>query len=241
MRSLSGFFFLFAVSLAVVPSPARADRFDDALRLIDRGTKLMDLGDYRSALKLFAAAQTLMPDKPNPYRLLGLAHARLGDCTEAGANFDLFLKMVPPNDPRVAEVRNERVNCHEPSASDKVKPLTPTGGLAVETKPAGAAVRLDGAPQALGQTPYTAPEVPAGSHIVALSLQGFKDASQSVDVKAGETARLALTLTPLKSKRWVWVVVGVTVGVLAAAGVTTAVLLTRGRDEMTLPSIQVMR
>jgi hypothetical protein len=67
-----------------------------------------------------------------------------------------------------------------------------TGSLTVDSRPKGARVTIDG--RALGATPLSVPGLSPGVHAVRVELSGYKTVTTSVTVKAGDTAKLALTL-----------------------------------------------
>jgi hypothetical protein len=66
------------------------------------------------------------------------------------------------------------------------------GSLQVLSRPAGAQVILDG--KAVGTTPLTLPDVPAGPHAIRLELPGFNRWATTIDVQAGQPARVAASL-----------------------------------------------
>ena len=67
------------------------------------------------------------------------------------------------------------------------------GSLLVESRPAGARVTLDGA--AVGVTPVTLPNVPAGSHAIRIERSGYAPITTTARVEARTRARVAVTLT----------------------------------------------
>lgn len=67
-----------------------------------------------------------------------------------------------------------------------------TGSLVVESRPAGAAVFVNG--QQIGVTPLSLPELPPGTHRVRLELSGFSPWVTTAEVRAGERARVAASL-----------------------------------------------
>jgi hypothetical protein len=73
------------------------------------------------------------------------------------------------------------------------KPAATTGALAVESRPAGAAVLLNGKPS--GTTPVTIADLAPGDYRVTMTLKGFQDFATTVRVVAGERARAAARLT----------------------------------------------
>ena len=76
-----------------------------------------------------------------------------------------------------------------PSAG--VKPGA-TGSVTVDSRPKGAQVTIDG--RAVGVTPVSVPGLTPGAHAVRVQLARHKPVTTTVTVKAGETARLAVTL-----------------------------------------------
>jgi len=66
------------------------------------------------------------------------------------------------------------------------------GGLAVDSRPAGAKVFVDG--KLVGTTPMSLPSVPAGSHAIRLERDGYQRWSSSVRVVASEQNRVTASL-----------------------------------------------
>jgi hypothetical protein len=78
--------------------------------------------------------------------------------------------------------------------------LSPGARITATTRPAGAAIRLDGA--VVGKTP-TAFAAPAGKDVqVAIDLEGFVPVSQTVRLVQGQDFLLDTALTPVA---WAWV------------------------------------
>jgi hypothetical protein len=73
------------------------------------------------------------------------------------------------------------------------KPPVSTGALAVESRPVGATVTVNGKPS--GNTPLTLNDLPPGDYRVTLSLSGYREFATTVRVVAGERARAAARLT----------------------------------------------
>jgi hypothetical protein len=73
------------------------------------------------------------------------------------------------------------------------KPAATTGALAIESRPAGAAVLLNGKPS--GTTPVTINDLAPGDYRVTMTLKGFQNFATTVRVVAGERARAAARLT----------------------------------------------
>ncbi|MGB3458852.1 MAG: PEGA domain-containing protein [Halobacteriota archaeon] len=71
-----------------------------------------------------------------------------------------------------------------------------TGSIRVTSTPAGAGISLDGVP--INEiTPYTIPNVDQGYHTIELTLEGYQDWTEAVNVTAGKTVEIDATLTPI--------------------------------------------
>ncbi|HEX8027846.1 MAG TPA: PEGA domain-containing protein [Vicinamibacterales bacterium] len=68
-----------------------------------------------------------------------------------------------------------------------------TGGLSVESRPAGATVTINGKPS--GVTPLAINDLPPGEYRILMTMPGYRDFAASVRVVAGERARAAASLT----------------------------------------------
>jgi len=71
-----------------------------------------------------------------------------------------------------------------------------TGGLALNTIPSGATVVLDGVVK--GTTPITLTGLSAGAHTIRVSLSGYEEQSQTVNVIGGQTSPYNVPLTAIK-------------------------------------------
>lgn len=95
---------------------ASADKLEDAAQLlVDRGLEAWAKGDLPGARASFASARDLLPEKPNPYRLLALADQKLGRCEDALREAERFLTLAAANDSRRSEVQLVRESCVRPS------------------------------------------------------------------------------------------------------------------------------
>lgn len=212
------------LALALAAAPARADAVEDAARVhLDRGVAAFRARDYPRALRELTAASELVPDKPNPYRWLALTEVQLGDCRGALAHIEAFLSKVPDDDERVPELVRLRELCQR------------TGALRVTSSPPRAALRIDGA--LVGDTPYTARSLSAGSHALVAEKPGF--AAQSRDVVLAPNGELDVRFTlsptrrPLTHRWWFWAAVGG-----AALTATAAIAYAASdRDPTPLPPI----
>jgi hypothetical protein len=80
-----------------------------------------------------------------------------------------------------------------PSAPAAVGRSGATGALVIESRPAGAAVLLNGTPS--GTTPVTINDLAPGDYRVTMSLPGYRNFATTARVVAGERARAAARLT----------------------------------------------
>jgi len=71
-------------------------------------------------------------------------------------------------------------------------PGAATGSVSIDSRPRGARITIDG--RALGQSPSSVPGLSPGRHTLRLELNGYKPLDTTFTVKAGETARVAVTL-----------------------------------------------
>ena len=66
------------------------------------------------------------------------------------------------------------------------------GALQIDSRPTGARVFVDG--KEAGITPFAAPRVAIGSHVIRIEMDGYQPWSTSVQVVAGDRARVAASL-----------------------------------------------
>lgn len=71
----------------------------------------------------------------------------------------------------------------------------PSGQVFVTTVPEKAIVSCDGAPHDV--SPLTISDLPPGDHIISATKQGFQDASQTVNIRAGAKVAVELALDPI--------------------------------------------
>jgi hypothetical protein len=67
-----------------------------------------------------------------------------------------------------------------------------TGSLFVDSRPRGATVLVDG--KTVGQTPLSLPDVPVGSHVVRIEMDGKKPVTANPRVTAGKMERVTVSL-----------------------------------------------
>jgi hypothetical protein len=211
---------LLTPALAMAQATPEANEAE-AQKILTEGVQLMDSGHLPEAREKFARVRELLPDKANPYRLLGVVDFRLNRCKEAVEELETFLGKVGPNDRRVTEVVSMRDKCREELAPKQ-------GELCVVSTPAGAEVFLDDdTGSSVGTTPYKNAQVPVGAHVVFLRKKGFKPESRGINLQKNDRLKMAFTLVkeevvtrgpppkPVYKKGWFW---GVMAGAVAVAG-----------------------
>jgi hypothetical protein len=196
---------LLAIVLLAV-RPASADPVEEAAQVhLDRGIAAFERRDYLGAHEELAAANKLVPEKPNPYRWLALTEVQLGDCERARVNIEGFLSRVAEDDARRAEMLRLRDLCSR------------TGTLSIRTTPDKAQLRIDGAQ--VGPAPYRSGSFAVGNHKVVAVAPGYEASSRNFALEASSTLDLHLELhRPSTSitRRW-WFIPAV-VGAAAIAG-----------------------
>ena len=202
------------------PSPSPTNE-SEAQRILNEGVQLMDSGHLPEARDRFEKVRQLLPDKANPYRLLGVVDFRMGNCKEAVSELDTFLGKVGPNDRRVTEVVSMRDRCKEELAPK-------VGELGVESSPSGAQVWVDDdTGSSVGVTPYKNPSLAVGAHVVFLRKKGYKPESRGISLQKGDKLRMTFMLfkdepvtkgpppKPIYKKGWFW---GVMAGTAVVIG-----------------------
>lgn len=235
---------LVLICACLVASLAHAETPDEqAQNILNHGVQLLDSGHVEEARAEFARVVALVPDKANPYRLLGVADFRLGRCKEAVAELEAFLSRVGANDRRVTDAVSMRDKCKE-----ELKPKV--GGVTIDSSPRGAEVRLDdenGRP--VGVTPWHDDALQAGAHVAFLRKPGFQPASRGFTLQKGEKLRIELTLPreeavatekprgkPVYKKGWFWGVMTVSAVVVGGAVAVGVIFGTRDSFSPTLPA-----
>ncbi len=159
----------------LTPEQARAA----AREAYAEGQSLFSEGKHEEAEAAFLRAYAIIP---NPVVLLGIAHARRGQGNLVGAVEALEKYLEEREDaPDAAEVQAE---------IDEMKASPAT--LSIVSTPAGAAIVIDG--EDTGEVTPAEIEVPAGAHVVALSLEGREPVEQRVDATFAATAEVAVEL-----------------------------------------------
>ena len=98
----------------------------------------------------------------------------------------------PSQNLTVALVRPRATAAAAPKTAPAPAAAKSTGALAVESRPAGAKVYIDG--QLVGTTPMSLPAVVAGPHAIRLEHDGYRRWAAPVRVVAGEPNRVTASL-----------------------------------------------
>jgi len=172
---------LAAAILSIAPA-AFAERGERDLARVryERAQALFEAGDYVAALSEFRAAYR---SSPHPVVLTSQAtcHERLGQHRVAEDLYQRYLR-ERPDAPNRAEIEGH-------IARIRAMP----GTLQISSTPAGASVRVDGAPQP-GVTPLEA-EVPPGRHVVVLELAGRASVTREVLVEHAAASGVEVDLS----------------------------------------------
>jgi tetratricopeptide (TPR) repeat protein len=113
--------------LAALASPVRAEDDTDmrARAHYEIGLGLYRLGDYRAALREFAAGYELAP-KPGFLINLGQTYRKLGDLAHARDMYKKFLAEVPANEPARAQAQQVLVDIEAQLRTQPPPPVEPT-------------------------------------------------------------------------------------------------------------------
>ena len=171
-----------ATATAKPAAPATA-KGKTALR---RAQALQKAGDNDAALEQYKGA---LAEKETPEGLLGMAQTQdaLKDYRGAVASYEKFLAAVPKNLVKEGETAKAR------SAELQKMPAT----IKIASTPEGAAIAVDEKLQE-AKAP-TSIEVPAGHHVVKVTLKGYDPFTQEVDAAFASTVEVtaALKETPV--------------------------------------------
>ena len=174
-----------AVALGLLLATEPEDARERARQAFVQGEELYRTGDYAGALAAFQNAETTQPSPAAEYNI-GRCFERLGAWAEAVASYERYLAGAPGASDHdalaehVAELRRQ---------------IPPEARLSVSVEPTGATVTLDASP------PEPAPvdkRLPPGHHVVLAELKGHTPARRDVDLLAGGSLQLELTLQPIE-------------------------------------------
>lgn len=140
---------------------------------------------WDKALAAYSRAYDLSSSPDVLYRV-AQAHEKLGNYKEARRGYTAYLELAPGSRYR------ERIEAHIDELAELERKSQPT--IILSTRPAGAAVELDG--RLLDErTPVEIP-VGIGAHALRISLQGHEPALTTIDISAGERIEKTIELVP---------------------------------------------
>jgi tetratricopeptide (TPR) repeat protein len=166
----------------------REARKKDAAQRYKKGAAAYKEGRYKDAIDLFLEADALAPSSALSFNI-ARAYDKIKDSANALRWYRDYLRREPQaeDEAQVSEI----IAGYEQSLQKKgVQQLT------VLSEPAGATVLVDKRP--VGVTPWTG-ELPPGTHEVSLSLRGYADSRQTVELAADKAQDVNFRLLPGQS------------------------------------------
>lgn len=167
------------------PAPATPDVNPRAQQLYADGLKAYDEERFRDAVELFKAADQLAPSPRLSFNSARV-YERMSDSRSALAAYRDYLRRSPAAENR-AEVERRIRELERALAELGVQQLT------VLSEPAGAMVIVDDAPR--GVTPWTG-ELAPGQHRVLLTLRGYRDETEQVELPEDHAIDVQVQLQP---------------------------------------------
>ncbi len=151
----------------------------------ERGAEAYSGGRFKDAIDLFLQADALAPSAALSFNI-ARAYEKIGDDASSLQWYRDFRRRAP--DAKNGAEVDERIRTLEGVLAKKgVQQLT------VLSRPLGATVIVDGQP--VGVTPYTG-QLPPGTHKVVLSLRGYLDSDQKLELAADRARDLDVPLVP---------------------------------------------
>jgi hypothetical protein len=155
----------------------------------ERGVEAYSAGRYKDAIDLFLQADALAPSAALSFNI-ARAYEKISDDASTLQWYRDFRRRAPDakNGPEV----DAHIHQLEGVLAKKgVQQLT------VMSTPYGATVTIDDQP--VGVTPYTG-QLPPGAHKIALSLRGYADSEQQVQLAADHAQDLQVPLVPARER-----------------------------------------
>jgi len=165
-----------------------------AQQYVQIGERLFDAGDHGEAVQNFLRAERALEkveaDVPAIlYRSIARCYDQLGQIPAALSYYKKFLALADPASKELARVRREARD-----AETRLQRLLDRTALQFELKPAGTEVRVDD--RLVGTSPLQPFTVEPGPHQLALSAPGHEAQSLTLQVDAGATVPVVVTLVP---------------------------------------------
>jgi len=179
-----------ALFVAATSRPSRADdESDRAEQSFREGNRAFAAGDYHAAFDAYREAWSLRQSFDVACNL-GRTEIELGLSRDAAEHLDYCLRTYSVSSREDVRAAKERFVTLFQGVRREV------GALAVEVRPAGAEVTVDGAsygPAPLGHELFVTP----GTHVVRAHLSGFRDEERSITAEPGAALGLAISLAAL--------------------------------------------
>lgn len=175
-----------AQGTAEAPDPtSEAGKRAEGKARYERGAQAYSAGRFKDAIELFLQADALAPSAALSFNI-ARACEKIGDDAASLQWYRDFRRRAP--DAKNGGEVDERIHALEAILAKKgVQQLT------VLSRPLGATVIVDEQP--VGVTPYTG-QLPPGTHKVVLSLRGYADSEQKVELPADRAQELDVPLVP---------------------------------------------
>lgn len=171
---------------AAAPDPtSEAGKRAEGKARYERGAEAYSAGRFKDAIELFLQADALAPSAALSFNI-ARAYEKIGDDASTLQWYRDFRRRAPEakNGPEV----DERIHVLEAALAKKgVQQLT------VLSRPLGATVIVDEQP--VGVTPFTG-QFPPGAHKIVLSLRGYADSEQKLELPADRAQELEVPLVP---------------------------------------------
>lgn len=167
------------------PRDAAGIQRDEAKARYEQGVIAYKNGRFKDAVDLFLEADRLAPSAPLSFNI-ARAYEKLGDDAGALRWYRDYLRRAP-DAPNAADVTALVRHFEGVLAKKGVQQLT------VRSSPEGATVTIDDRP--VGVTPWTG-ELAPGAHRISLSLRGFAETAQDVELPSDRAVDVAVRLVP---------------------------------------------
>lgn len=163
----------------------REARKKDAAQRYKKGAAAYKEGRYKDAIDLFLEADALAPSSALSFNI-ARAYEKIKDSANALRWYRDYLRREPEAEDK--DQVSELIAGYEKTLQGKgVQQLT------VLSEPLGATVAVDKRP--VGVTPWTG-ELPPGTYVVSLSLKGYSDSRQTVELAADKARDVNFRLLP---------------------------------------------
>lgn len=183
-RLVSGACLSLALIVGVGDVRAEAPGTSEASAHFQRGLSLADSGDLDRAIAEFEIAHRTSPH-PDVLFNLAQAYSAVGRSVDATRALEQYL----------ASGTGQNLKRRKQAESLLRFNQGRIGTLALEVRPAGAVIAVDGAE--LGSAPLAAqPVLVAGTHAVTITLEGYQSAIRSVLIAGGGTTPVSIELEP---------------------------------------------